>query len=1261
MSTRGAARQGVFISYARADGETLARALQERLNAAAPELPTWLDRLELEGGVGWWSQIEQQLDRVEFLIIVMTQAALRSANTRREWRAARQRGLCVYPIKGSAEAALDYAALPGWMQKAHFYDSDVEWPKLVAHLRRGCQATRVPFMPPTLAAAVIERPRESQALLQALLPGPGAAPLIALRGAGGFGKTTLAAAVCHEDAVIENFDDGVLWVTLGQTPNLLNELIKLYAALTGERPGFVDAEDAARELALKLENKNCLIVIDDVWKNAHALPFLRGGPACTRLITTRLADVAPQARRVSVERMAPDEALGLLLARLGAVPAALQPFESLVSRLGGWPLPIKLAGSMMRQRIDRGESADDAIAHVTYVLDKRGIVAFDERDSDERSGAVARTIEASLAMLTPAERQRCVELAVFAEDAAIPLAVAATLWQLDELDAEDMAHRLDDMALVEFDLRRATLHLHDVLRGFLAAQLGDAKGIHGRLVDAWGDPFAPKHDYAWRAYASHLLAAGRSAELERLLLDIRWLEAKLHATDIHALIADFATGQGTGTGTGTLRVLTDALRLSAPALAGAPGELRSQLIGRLLGRDEPGLAAFVREAGADCTRPWLRPLQATLDAPGGMLQMTLVGHTGEVTSLVADRDFGQLLSGAGDGTVRLWNGDGGKPVAAITLSSRAARVVTAFASGPFALAGHALGSLHLLDLQTQERAARLMATDRSAITALAVAADGRIGICASRDGRLRVWDLAQRTLLHDIAAHKERATCVAIAADGVRAVSGSDDGTVRVWNLELAGRKHTLAGHSDAVNCVALTPDGRIAVSGGSDGKLIVWDVESGLASKTFPGHGASITAVAVSADGRRAVSGSRDASARLWDLESGQTLAVLEGHADTVNAVVVDAGATRAATGSADRSIKLWRLDARAGHGAAQAHTGAVTCLVFSPDGQQVASGGADGRVLVRELASGRVIRAIAAHAEPLRSLAFTEDGQCVLSGGIDARYVLWAVDSGEPYTMPVRHLAPISHCAFSSVARYLVTACRDQFVYVWDVPGVALTARYGTRRLFDHLIVAAPRRRELPATDELLDTYLPGETRFDVVIVRMSADGRNALLSATAREPDSEWIRARAAARAGEPIAAPPAPGSCLLVFELATGGVRSVVSSQSEAIAAFAVDASGTRALWARADHRIELRDLDTNVCIALLEGHTEKVNALAFGPRDGLACSCARDRSLRVWDLKTGRQIASFTADAALRSLAVHPGGEVVVVGDVAGRVHALHLN
>jgi hypothetical protein len=54
------------------------------------------------------------------MVLVMTPAAMGSEMVRKEWRYARQQGVCVYPVKGID--TLDFASLPHWMRKAHFYD-----------------------------------------------------------------------------------------------------------------------------------------------------------------------------------------------------------------------------------------------------------------------------------------------------------------------------------------------------------------------------------------------------------------------------------------------------------------------------------------------------------------------------------------------------------------------------------------------------------------------------------------------------------------------------------------------------------------------------------------------------------------------------------------------------------------------------------------------------------------------------------------------------------------------------------------------------------------------------------------------------------------------------------------------------------------------------------------------------------------------------------------------------------------------------------
>src|SRR5215831_11367732 len=160
-----------FLSYARSDGETFAAALRERLERELPDVSLWQDRARMEGGVGWWKQITEALDQVEFLLMIITPGAMASE--------------------------VDFALLPPWMRKVHCYDLEREWPSFVGFLRSARKDNRVPFMAPDLREDFIERPAELEALLAVLLDRDRTGPLAittALQGAGGFGKTTLATA-----------------------------------------------------------------------------------------------------------------------------------------------------------------------------------------------------------------------------------------------------------------------------------------------------------------------------------------------------------------------------------------------------------------------------------------------------------------------------------------------------------------------------------------------------------------------------------------------------------------------------------------------------------------------------------------------------------------------------------------------------------------------------------------------------------------------------------------------------------------------------------------------------------------------------------------------------------------------------------------------------------------------------------------------------------------------------------------------------------
>ena len=50
----------------------------ERLKREEPEITLWRTREEMVGGVGWWKQITEAIDAVEFIVLVMTRRTMAS-------------------------------------------------------------------------------------------------------------------------------------------------------------------------------------------------------------------------------------------------------------------------------------------------------------------------------------------------------------------------------------------------------------------------------------------------------------------------------------------------------------------------------------------------------------------------------------------------------------------------------------------------------------------------------------------------------------------------------------------------------------------------------------------------------------------------------------------------------------------------------------------------------------------------------------------------------------------------------------------------------------------------------------------------------------------------------------------------------------------------------------------------------------------------------------------------------------------------------
>jgi len=331
------------------------------------------------------------------------------------------------------------------------------------------------------------------------------------------------------------------------------------------------------------------------------------------------------------------------------------PAREVARRLGEWPLALELAAAMMRERVRLGDSAGRAAARLLTIIERKGVRALQDPTAAARHQTVSSVLEASLELLDDADRRRLAELSIFPEDVAIPVAAAGSVWELDEFDAEDLAQPLARLSLLKLDLERGVLRLHDVMRSWVAGELGASMEIHNRLVNGWPDwrnlPEWPG-EYAWRWLVWHQVQAERKQDLERILWDAVWMQATLKATDINALIADYEHLKPSA----EISLIQGALRLSSYVLATDAEQFAGQMVGRLLPhRGTPAIQRFIGEVAAAAPACWLRPLHPALHPPGTALVRTLEGHSGPVLGVAVTANGKRTVSASWDNTLKVWD------------------------------------------------------------------------------------------------------------------------------------------------------------------------------------------------------------------------------------------------------------------------------------------------------------------------------------------------------------------------------------------------------------------------------------------------------------------------------------------------------------------------------------------------------------------------------------------------------------------------------
>jgi hypothetical protein len=110
---------------------------------------------------------------------------------------------------------------------------------------------------------------------------------LGLHGQGGIGKSVLAVGLARDRVVRSRFPDGVFWVTLGETGDILAAQLDLLSRIDPTAPSPRTPVEADRLLRDRLADRRVLLIVDDVWSDAAAHAFRLTGPHGRVLYTSR--------------------------------------------------------------------------------------------------------------------------------------------------------------------------------------------------------------------------------------------------------------------------------------------------------------------------------------------------------------------------------------------------------------------------------------------------------------------------------------------------------------------------------------------------------------------------------------------------------------------------------------------------------------------------------------------------------------------------------------------------------------------------------------------------------------------------------------------------------------------------------------------------------------------------------------------------------------------------------------------------------------
>ncbi|XP_065187867.1 apoptotic protease-activating factor 1-like [Sycon ciliatum] len=520
----------------------------------------------------------------------------------------------------------------------------------------------------------------------------------------------------------------------------------------------------------------------------------------------------------------------------------------------------------------------------------------------------------------------------------------------------DNLGRERSLSITQLDF--AHYSVHDLQLDYLKEQLvsdEQRQEYHKRLVEGYsrkcGDRFheLPDDGYVHRYLAFHLMEADMGSRLCSLLVDLRWIEAKLLHCGADDLLNDF------------MRFIEHEKRckLAAEVPVVQP-------------RRRPGRRATKQ----NLSRPTSVDPKIVEEVQVYQRFISIHAHR-----LLEDKNVSVIQLGLS------------QPQSSIVYQQALQVAQREAKHGAF----YVRLSNASEDVESHHLTVRL---HQQAVLDVKCSPDTMLAASCSTDLSVRLWNRVTGAMVATMEGHENYVTaCCFNPVDTSEIVSASEDGTVRVWCID-SGRDSSatqLREHRDDdsyYTCADVSPDGEWCAVGDLEGCLKVLFLATCRVEHSVEGHDGQIYGCAYSSNGKYIATASADATAKIWLAADLSEVATFTNHKLLVYGCAFARHCDRLVTCSGDYTLKVWPVAQGSGDEelATMSLEGvAVMTCTFSPDDKFIVSGAISGMVHVWDGSSYEHLYSLVAHNSWVHSLSFEPHGKKFITCSDDCTCKVW------------------------------------------------------------------------------------------------------------------------------------------------------------------------------------------------------------------------------------------------------------------------------